>query len=157
MFALEVAHSTSKCEMEFDFQSAFHPATPPYTDSSGAEFDEAISSLLEQSPQEQHVDISDTNELQNWLQSQPIFNAYEDPFQSLQAGLLNTDSVGVDPRGGLMLPNLQAMENVQPQEASKPVDQPKATKRKAGDSSNITKKQKSEAQKRELGYLHIPH
>ncbi|TIC40885.1 hypothetical protein E3Q08_03537 [Wallemia mellicola] len=147
MFALEVAHSTSKCEMEFDFQSAFHPATPPYTDSSGAEFDEAISSLLEQSPQEQHVDISDTNELQNWLQSQPIFNAYEDPFQSLQAGLLNTDSVGVDPRGGLMLPNLQAMENVQPQEASKPVDQPKATKRKAGDSSNITKKQKSEAQK----------
>ncbi|TIB75385.1 hypothetical protein E3Q23_02413 [Wallemia mellicola] len=143
--------------MEFDFQSAFQPATPPYTDSSGAEFDEAISSLLEQSPQQEGVDMGDTNELQNWLQSQPIFNAYDDPFQSLQAGLSNSNGVSVDPQG-LMLADLQSMQSAYPQDtaeaggpadgaADRPAAQPKSAKRKAADSGQTTKKQKSEAQK----------
>lgn len=142
--------------MEFDFQSAFQPATPPYTDSSGAEFDEAISSLLEQSPQQEGVDMGDTNELQNWLQSQPIFNAYDDPFQSLQAGLSKSDGVSVDPQG-LMLADLQSMQSAYPQDAmqadgaaDKAAAQPKSAKRKAVDSGKTIKKQKSEAQKRQL-------
>lgn len=140
-------------KMDFNFQNAFQPATPPYTDSSGAEFDEAISSLLDQSPNGGESDFGNANELNNWLETQPIFNAYEDPFQSLQAGLMG-DSVGVDPRQGLMLPelqslqDLQAVQGVQPQPDTQEDVKPKATKRKAGESAAVTKKQKSDAQKR---------
>ncbi|TIB35211.1 hypothetical protein E3P86_02701, partial [Wallemia ichthyophaga] len=145
--------------MEYDFQSAFQPVTPPYTDSSSAEFDEAISSLLDQSPNGTS-ELGETAELQGWLETQPIFNAYDDPLQSLQSLQANLigNSVGVDPRRELMLSGEQDLQGVQFAYPEQPYPEnhlaedikPKAKRKakdKASENGTVTKKQKSEAQK----------